>query len=136
MDGKTDSGVQIGAGSFFVRLSRRNEPSADNGSSLAEIEVKAGPFTGLVADDVLFGVAEFCSDLQSLYDRLTGRATLRSYEKFELMAEGNGRGAIHGLVELYGCHDPLSKLTFELDVDQTFLPDLIRSLRKEFLEPH
>ena len=127
-----DSGVQIGDGSSYVRLFRQGERRADDRMTTAEIEVKGGPFSGVVRDDTLVGVAEFCADLQSLYDSLTGRASLNSYEKFRLRFEGNGVGGIHGLVELYGDYFPLSKLAFELEIDQTFLPEIIRGLRKEF----
>lgn len=126
------SGVQIGDGSSYVRLRRKGERRTDDGMTTAEIEVKGGPFSGAVRDDTLVGVAEFCADLQSLYDRLTGSASLTSYEKFKLVIEGDGRGRIHGMVELYGEHVPLSKLTFEIELDQTFLPNVIRELRKEF----
>ena len=125
-------GVQIGDGSSYVRLRRKGEQRTDDGMTTAEIEVKGGPFSGVVRDDTLVGVSEFCADLQSLYDRLTGQALLTSYEKFKVVIEGDGRGRIHGLVELYGEHVPLSKLAFEIELDQTFLPKVIRGLREEF----
>lgn len=98
----------------------------------AEIEVKGGPFMGVVIDHTLVGVARFRAELQSLYDRLTGRATLGSYDDFKLVVEGDGRGKIQGLVELCGGQAPLSKLTFEIEIDQTFLPKIIRGLKREF----
>ena len=126
--------VHIGVGSSYVRLSRGDKQRGSYGMTTAEIEVKGGPFTGVVRDDTLVGVAKFCTDLQTLYERLTGRAELSSYEKFKLILVGDGRGGIQALVELYGAHMPLSKLAFEMEIDQTFLPNIIRGLRSEFLE--
>jgi hypothetical protein len=45
---------------------------------------------------------------------------------------GNGRGAIGASVVVIGEHVPSVKLTFEFDADQTFLPGIIRAIRREF----
>lgn len=131
MSDSSHSGVQIGHGSAYVRL-RRKGASRAGPEMTAEIEAKGGPFTGVVRDETLVGVAEFCADLQSLYDKLTGSASLTSYEKFKVVVEGDGRGHISGSVELHGEHVPLSVLTYDIELDQTSLPEVIRGLRKEF----
>ena len=122
----------LGDEAGYVRLSRYGSGHPEDGLASAIIEVKGGPFTGAVVDDALVGIHGFCNDLTRLYDRLTGSATLSSYEKLTMTCEGGGRGAIEVSVELYGAHFPLSKLSFEITVDQTYLPRFIRDLRAEF----
>ena len=98
----------------------------------SRIEVKGGPFFGVVHENTLVGVAEFCDALERLNESLTGEATLAGYEKFEMKVSGNGRGAIAIAIVLVGEHDPLSKLNFEFELDQTYLPAIISQLRDEF----
>lgn len=134
MSDDPDDGVLIGDASAFVRLTRRDGPRSGDGLTTTIIDVKGGPFAGTVQDDMLIGVSAFCDELAVLYDRLNGTATLSSYEKFKMSFEGDGRGAILVLVEIYGEHVPLSKLCFEMGIDQTFLPKIIRKLKAEFID--
>ena len=123
-------GVLIGNASAFVRLIREDQRRADDGMTTVRIEVKAGTFTGTVRDDTLVGVATFREELERLYQNLTGTATLGSYEQFTLSATGDGRGSIRLNVEIH--EHLLMKLTFETEIDQTFLPAIIRALEAEF----
>lgn len=132
MDTETSHGVVIGDGASYIRLARTGRPTGWAVSAL--IAVKAGPFVGEVDDDMLVGVGEFCDQLSRLYETLQGQAELTSYEKLKLSVVGNGRGAMSVQVELYGEHEPLSLLSFEFDIDQTYLPKVIKQLREEFSE--
>lgn len=132
MSTENSHGVVIGDGSSCIRLARIGRPTSWAASAL--IAVKAGPFVGEVDDDMLVGVEHFCEQLSRLHERLTGLATLTSYEKLKLVLAGNGRGAVSVQVELYGEHAPMSLLTFEFDINQTYLPKIIKELREEFPE--
>lgn len=134
MANESPKAVMLGDAAAYVRLSRYGYGHPEDGIATAIIEVKGGPFTGSVHDDSLVGINVFCNDLSRLYDQLIGSATLRSLEKFTMTCEGDGRGAITVSVELYGAHVPLSKLCFEMTVDQTYLPQFIKDLRAEFTD--
>lgn len=132
MTGEDPRGVLIGDSAAFVRLARDGEPR-ELGMTPATIEVKGGPFAGVVRDDTLVGVAAFCDQLAGLHERLSGTATLASYEKFKMVVAGDGLGAMSVSVEIVGTHAPLSsKLCFEMEIDQTYLPAIVRGLRAEF----
>lgn len=132
MSTENSHGVVIGDGSSYIRLARIGRPTGWAVSAL--IAVKAGPFVGEVDDDMLVGVGDFCEQLSHLYKTLNGQAELTSYEKLKLVVSGNGRGVMSVQVELYGAHTPMSLLSFEFDVDQTYLPKIIKELREEFPE--
>jgi hypothetical protein len=133
MSDNEQKGVLIGSDAAFVHLIRVSEWRPDDGMVTAIIRVKAGPFTGTVQDSSFGGVACFCEKLQSIYDTLSGCATLQGYESFTLTAKGNGRGQIDVSVEVDAEHGR-SKLTFEMTLDQTYLPDIIKGLKREFPE--
>ena len=123
-------GVLIGYGGDYVRLSF-DKLRYDEGLTAAVIEVKTGPFRGEVNDDTIVGAHAFCEQLSDLYERLSGEATLASYDGFELTMSGNGRGAIAVAVTLNGRQVPTCKLIFGFDIDQTFLPEIIKQLRDD-----
>ena len=124
------NGVLISDGDDYVRLSF-DKLRYDNGLTTATIEVKAGPFQGTVLDDAIIRPEDFCEELSQLHDRLIGEATLMSYYNFRIKVSGNGRGGITVSVELVGRQVPVSKLCFEFEIDQTFLPEIIRRLRDQ-----
>jgi len=125
-------GVLIGDEASYVRLTRLGSRRIDDSMTSVSIEVKGGPFEGTVCDDTLVGISDFCEALSRLHNLLSGEAKLGSYDKFKLMMSGNGRGAIHVSVQLYGEHVPLSMLKFDFEIDQTYLPTIITQLRDEF----
>jgi len=128
-----DTGVVIADGRCGVRLSRAGDANVLGYPTL--IEVRAGPFVGAVRDDTVGDYAAFLAQLELLYDRLSGEASLRSDDGFRLLVIAVGRGGIGVSAEVIGEHVPLIRLTFEISLDQSFLAPIIRSLRREFPPP-
>lgn len=126
-----DSGtrVVIANGRFGLRLSCVGEETELGYPTL--IEVQAGPFTGSVMDETVWNYAIFLQQLETLYRTLAGTATLGSYEGFSLSMVGAG-GGIDIFAVIIGEHVPSITLTFEFSFDQTYLPPIIRAIRREF----
>jgi hypothetical protein len=126
-----EDGVVIADGRSGVRLSRAGDQTDLGYPTL--IEVRAGPFVGSVQDITVGSYAAFKRNLVTLYDSLTGTASLGSLEGvISLDLTGDGRGAIAVSVEVVAEHSPLIRLTFEFAIDQTYLPRIIRTLNDEF----
>jgi hypothetical protein len=125
-----ESGVVIAGGRSGLRLHCVGEP--DDVGCPTLIEARAGPFSGAVRDDTVGPYAEFRRHLKDMYDTLSGTATLRSDDGFELVLTCNGLGAIAVSAEVVAEHVPLIRLTFEFEIDQSYLPDIIRRIAREF----
>ena len=123
------TGVVIADGRSGLRLSRVREANEAGYPTL--IEVRAGPFTGTVMDETVWDYATFLEQLEALYATLAGTATLGSYEGFNLSLVG-ARGDIHVSAVVIGQHIPAIKLTFEFALDQSYLPPIIKGVRREF----
>jgi hypothetical protein len=131
---RSDDGVLISNGRSGVRLNRAGPPNELGYPTL--IDVRAGPFSGSVRDDTTGCYGTFRAQLAKLYDSLSGNAKLGSYEGFELVLIGDGRGAIGVRVEVVGEHMPPIHLTFEFAIDQTYLPAIIQQVDREFPPPY
>ena len=73
----------------------------------------------------------FTKDITKAYERIGGKARLsHTYEKdfVEIEVLGSGHVAVTGSVIQYG--PPIQELRFSFACDQTFLPELLRSLRE------
>jgi len=126
-------GVQISDGRSGVRLKRTGCVNELGHPTL--IDVQAGPFTGgVLGETVDFGY--FRTQLTKLYEVLSGTAILVSYDGLKLVLVGNGRGAIEVKVEITAQHVPLIQLIFEFEIDQTYLPPIIKQLDEEFPPPY
>lgn len=125
-------GVLIGQGSYYVRLKRLQEKDADSGMETMLIDVRAGGFHGSVKDDTLAGVSQFYDDLSVLYNTLSGTASLWSYDGFQLMFEAR-RGQIIIHVVVFDGSTQQSKLSFDYLIDQSFLPSILKGIKREFL---
>ncbi len=130
---ESDVGVVIADGRSGVRLSCLGEANELGYPTL--IEVQAGPFAGSVRDDTVGDYSTFLEQLESLYSRLSGTATLGSYEGFSLLLVGSSGGGIGVSAVIVGEHIPLIRLTFEFSLDQSYLPPIIRGIRREFPAP-
>ncbi len=128
----TDTGVVIADGRSGLQLSRVRDANEVGYPTL--IEVQAGPFTGSVVDETVWDYAKFLEQLEALYSTLSGTATLGSYEGFNLSLVG-ARGGIHVSAVIIGEHVPAIQLTFEFSLDQSYLPPIIRGIRREFPPP-
>jgi hypothetical protein len=74
--------------------------------------------------------------LAKLYASLSGKAVLEGREEqLVLTLEGNGRGAIAIKGSAYARPTYGNCLEFELEIDQTFLPEILRLLRG-YLQAH
>jgi hypothetical protein len=125
-----ETGVVIADECSGLRLRRVGEANELGYPTL--IEVRAGPFSGCIRDDTVTGFQRFIRQLEGLYDTLSGTAELNSYDGFRLSLTGGGRGGIGVSVVAIGEHVPSIKLTFEFGFDQTYLPAIIRAVRREF----
>ena len=81
-------------------------------------------------------LTEFREHLVTLYESLEGKAQLGSYGGFELDIVGDGKGGIEVRVNAVGQHVPLIKLTFVFNIDQSYLPAIIRQIDIEFPPPY
>ena len=110
----------------------------DNGEINADLTIRVG-CEGFYGSTTVDFVAEdfqiFLKEMQKLQDTLTGRAELKEpYDREPFLTfEGDGRGHIH----VNGCiesrrSDWTQMLTFENEIDQTFLP--MKCVDKEELE--
>ena len=81
---------------------------------------------------LLGGLAYFRDDLARLYDALSGDARLFGSEGSSLAVSGDGLGGVTVNVEVSGGYDPTIRLTYEIAIDQTYLPAITRALAREF----
>jgi hypothetical protein len=125
-------GVLISDGRSSVRLTRDREPDEFGYPTI--IEVTAGPFRGAVLDRTV-EYTEFRKQLSALHESLKGEAWLGSHEGNELVLSGNGLGGIEIRAKIIGEHVPLIQLTFTFNLDQSYLPVIIRQLEAEFPPP-
>jgi hypothetical protein len=130
---EVQSGVLIGDSRSSVRLSRAGEPNELGYPTL--IDVHAGPFRGAITDNHL-DYGRFLAQLNALYKSLSGAANLRSYEGFELDLIGTGAGGIGVRGRVIGQHVPLVQLTYDFDIDQSYLPSIIQQINIEFPPPY
>jgi hypothetical protein len=94
------------------------------------VEVRAGPFSGDILDNVYVGFQHFAIELAALYASLTGEASLGGEDKFCLKLVGDGRGGVRGVVTVDD-RDLMIHLHFEMQFDQTYLPAIIEAIRRE-----
>jgi hypothetical protein len=128
-----DVGVVIADGRSGVRLIRVGEANELGYPTL--IDVRAGPFSGSVREYGVGDYSTFLEQLESLYSQLSGTATLVSLEGFTLSLVGGGGGGIGVSAVIVGEHVPSIQLTFEFSLDQSYLPPIMRSIRREFPPP-
>lgn len=126
-------GILINDGRSSIRLIRDGQPRELGYPTI--IEVRAGPFQGAVADEML-DYGDFRADLVALHASLQGTAKLGSYEGNALELIGNDRGTVEARVRVIGRHAPLIELKFEILIDQSYLPAIIDQLDIEFPAPY
>ena len=135
MKGMADSagGILISDGRSSVRLIRNGQARELGYPTI--IEVRAGPFQGAVADELL-DYGDFRTQLKAMHASLRGIAKLGSYEGNTLDVIGTGNGAIEARVRVIGRHVPLIELKFEIFIDQSYLPAIIEQIDTEFPTPY
>jgi hypothetical protein len=103
-----------------------------------EVWVGVGLFEGAATVSLLFReLTPFERELTALYETLAGTAKLDTLEgQIGLILKGDGKGhvAVAGhLGDRAG--DPAAKLTFDITIDQTFIPAATATLRR-FISDH
>ncbi len=98
----------------------------------ATISVQAGAFSGMIDATLLTcDFPRFRTQIELLYKALSGTANFETIEgQLQINLNGNERGgiAVDGMVQ-----DRVgdgNKLHFQFEIDQTYLPRLIRELRE------
>ena len=111
----------------------RVEDLRDNGDGWfsANVEVVVGGFRGgFSADFNSWAFSDFQKQLETLYQTVSGSAVFTSYEaQLELVLACDARGRIQLRGEAMDQAGTGSKLIFELEIDQTYVPAIISSLQ-------
>jgi len=97
----------------------------------AEVGVVIGGFHGnYLADFNSWAFSDFLAQLEKLYQTVAGSASFTSYEgQLELVLACDARGHINLRGEAMDFAGTGNKLTFQLGLDQTYVPAIINSLQ-------
>jgi hypothetical protein len=125
-----EDSVVIGDGRSSVMLTPAGPPSLGFPTQIA---IVAGPFQGTIIDDTVGPYERFHRGLVALYQSLTGTARLGSCEGFSLELTASRTGSIWVHVVAFGSHVPGVKVEYEFGFDQTYLPPIIESVERLFL---
>jgi len=124
-----EDGVVIGDGRCGVRLKSAGNPEEWGWPTI--IDVRAGPFVGTLLDSIS-SFPSFRQNLATMHERLDGTAHLGSDEGFSLDIAAGRLGAIAVSVRVLAEPWRPIELTFRFDIDQSYLPGIIRRLGSEF----
>lgn len=96
------------------------------------VEVKAGQFCGQFGSDfITIDFATFKNELSILYDRLNGPAIFTTLEnQANIKITGDGTGHLKAECEVMDEPGFGSRLQFEIDFDQTYIPKTLKQLDK------
>lgn len=117
-----------------IRPTRRRYPDAQDywdGNWLdAEITLRVGAFQAAYEAQLRTEeLGRFRDALRRLYEDLTGEAAFESMERWlRLQMVGDGRGHITVTGEAMDAPGMGNRLTFQLELDQTELPEMLRAL--------
>ena len=126
-----DGIVEITDGRSGIRL--RHVLKTQEGYYQTSIEVWAGTFSGSRFDNLAQLNFNFLSELRALYKTLAGSAALQGLEGFELVLTGNGRGQIKVVAKISDwVGEGYLRMSFAFEIDQTFLPDIIKQFELFF----
>ena len=118
----------------FISLDviKRSYDSYDGNWLNVKVIVKAGGFTGVVENQLQANeLASFQIELAKLYKSLSGSAkfaTLEGWLSFEVV--GGGMGGLSCTGEVMDGFVDGNVLNFNLHIDQTFLPEILKSLKE------
>lgn len=121
--------IRVGNDSEFVEIHiKKSQARTDWIEGDAEIRVN-GFTAAITAYFESHDFAVFHQQLQSLYQSLNGVAELRPRdEQLVLVLRGNGMGGIEVTGDAWAVACYGSKLEFEFEIDQTFLPAVLTQL--------
>jgi hypothetical protein len=129
---KPNSEIVIGnAGSDFVMI-RPGRGYSDEGWMTAAIQVQCDGWRGGFNTDFMRGELRRLSlELQRLKDTLNGETRFVPLEhQLVLVFEGDGKGHIKVSGKAVNVHSSNTYLNFELELDQTYLENIIRRLEE------
>jgi hypothetical protein len=100
------------------------------------IEVATGPFSASIEAEG-WNYKKFLDALHRLHETLVGEAKLTFVEGgHSVTLTGNGRGSIEVTIVVGDGHSPCHAfLTIRMILDQSYLPELIHAVRREFVSP-
>ncbi len=100
------------------------------------VDIHAGPFTGTLQMVIYEEVyAHLSQQLKLLHEQLSGAAHMGNpHDDLYLTFTGNGLGTIKVDAEAIGHYTPLTKLIFAIEIDQTYLPGIIRAVDELFTD--
>ena len=98
----------------------------------SDVTIKVDGFDASISPYVqLSDFSEFCRQLSSLYETLSGVASLLPLEgQFSLELSGNGRGNISAIGVALHKASYGSKLEYEFELDQTYLKEPLNVLER------
>ena len=135
----TDSAeVSISDGKSALLLVRVGEPERGYPATSypTRVDLRSGPFSVSVTAYAQ-SYSNFRKALEQLHTSMKGDARLSFWmEEHQVVLEGNGRGTISVLAKITDSRSPSNAcLTVTMSIDQSYLPDLIASIRRTFPEP-
>ena len=100
------------------------------------IEVATGPFSASIEAEA-WDYRKFLDALHRLHETLVGEAELTFVEGgHSLTLTGNGRGGVEAVIMVGDGQSPCyAFLTIRMTLDQSYLPGIIQTVRREFV-PH
>ncbi|WP_449565221.1 WapI family immunity protein [Luteirhabdus pelagi] len=136
MRNESETYLKIQNGSEFVKIEilKQNFPNADldwdKDSIRCKISAKFGSFSGeFNANLMTFSFDNFKRELIYLYENLEQSATFKGYEdQVKIFIQGDGIGHLDLFCDLKDNVGMGNELKGELNLDQTYLPDLIEQL--------
>lgn len=122
--------VRIGRYGEHVTIHVLSEEVDDFGWLACEISLSAGAFSGLFDATLLVSdFASFCQEVRQLYDDLKSPAVFNTLEgQLALTLSGDGIGHISVDGEVLDQTGYGNRLQFHFEIDQTYLPPIIRAL--------
>jgi hypothetical protein len=129
--------VRIGSASdhaIVVRPTRRERPESteywDGNWVIADVEVAAGAFRGRYGTSLRAEeLHAFRDGMRALGSKLDGLAAFKTIEEqLRIQIVGDGRGHFHAACHAIDAPGDGSRLTFDVDFDQTELVPIVRAL--------
>jgi hypothetical protein len=126
--------IHIGYESRQVIIQATVSNPHDTGPHIfANIDLVAGNFRGVLSGSISRdSLVTFNSQLEKLYRTLRGKAFCQILDyTLEVVVEGNGFGHVTASVKAFdylGQHS-MTHFDFGIDLDQTFLPELINEIK-------
>ena len=100
------------------------------------VEIATGPFSATVEAEAL-DYKRFLDALRRIHESLAGEAELTFVEGgHSVTLTGNGRGSVVAMIVVGDGQSPgHAALTVRMTLDQSYLPDIIHAIQREFLSP-